>query len=126
MGIKSFVKNLGRSKEKTPAEEQEIEIDMSKVTKIIVACNAGVGSSAIGASMLRKKVEQENLEISVINRAINDLPGDVDIVITHENFTSNARKHAPNAYHISLLNFLDNKLYTELVAKLKKAHQGLI
>jgi PTS system mannitol-specific IIC component len=97
------------------------EIDMAKVAKIVVACDAGMGSSAMGAGMLRKKIEAANLDIEVTNLAINDLPGDVDIVVTHKDLTERARKHAPNAHHISLSNFLDNQLYTSLVESLKEA-----
>ncbi|ABM02825.1 PTS system D-mannitol-specific IIB component, Fru family / PTS system D-mannitol-specific IIC component, Fru family [Psychromonas ingrahamii 37] len=96
-------------------------VDMSAVKKIIVACDAGMGSSAMGASLLRKKVQAANLNIEVINTAINDLPGDVDIVVTHKDLTDRARKHAPNAQHISLTNFLDNAMYDNLVKDLKSA-----
>ena len=96
-------------------------VDMSAVKKIIVACDAGMGSSAMGASLLRKKVQAANLDIEVINTAINDLPGDVDIVVTHKDLTDRARKHAPNAKHISLTNFLDNAMYDNLVKELKSA-----
>ncbi|MFT7052953.1 MAG: PTS system mannitol-specific IIC component, partial [Psychromonas sp.] len=95
--------------------------DMSAVKKIIVACDAGMGSSAMGASLLRKKVQAANLNIEVINTAINDLPGDVDIVVTHKDLTDRARKHAPNAQHISLTNFLDNAMYDNLVKELTSA-----
>ena len=97
------------------------EVDMTKVAKIIVACDAGMGSSAMGAGLLRKKVEAANLEISVTHMAINDLPGDVDIVVTHKDLTERAIKHAANAHHISLSNFLDNALYDGLVAELVAA-----
>ncbi|WP_372882741.1 PTS mannitol transporter subunit IICBA [Psychromonas sp.] len=97
------------------------EIDMAKVTKIIVACDAGMGSSAMGAGLLRKKVQAANLDLSVTNMAINDLPGDVDIVVTHKDLTGRAINHAPNAHHISLSNFLDNALYDGLVAELVAA-----
>ncbi|HEY7867253.1 MAG TPA: PTS mannitol transporter subunit IICBA [Psychromonas sp.] len=96
-------------------------VDMSAVKKIIVACDAGMGSSAMGASLLRKKVQAANLDIEVINTAINDLPGDVDIVVTHKDLTDRARKHAPNAQHISLTNFLDNAMYDSLVKDLTSA-----
>ncbi|MEH6452804.1 MAG: PTS mannitol transporter subunit IICBA [Psychromonas sp.] len=97
-------------------------VNMSAVQKIIVACDAGMGSSAMGASLLRKKVQAANLNIEVINTAINDLPGDVDIVITHKDLTERARKHAANAHHISLTNFLDNAMYDGLVSDLQSAN----
>jgi PTS system mannitol-specific IIC component len=99
-------------------------VDMASVRKIIVACDAGMGSSAMGASLLRKKVEAANLDIDVSNLAINNLPGDVDIVVTHKDLTDRARKHAAHAQHISLTNFLDNSLYDNLVTELVGAQRG--
>ncbi|CAG8999497.1 MAG: PTS system mannitol-specific EIICBA component [Candidatus Celerinatantimonas neptuna] len=88
------------------------------VRKIIVACDAGMGSSAMGAGLLRKKIQQAGLDINVINKAINDLPDDVDIVITHKDLTQRARHRTPNAEHLSLTNFLDSTLYEDLVQRL--------
>ncbi|MBE5212953.1 PTS mannitol transporter subunit IICBA [Pectobacterium sp. A535-S3-A17] len=100
--------------------------DMSTVRKIIVACDAGMGSSAMGAGVLRKKVQDAGLtNISVTNSAINSLPDDVDLVITHRDLTERAMRHAPQAQHISLTNFLDSGLYSDLVARLTAA-QGTV
>ncbi|EGU29214.1 PTS system, mannitol-specific II ABC component [Vibrio ichthyoenteri ATCC 700023] len=98
-------------------------IDMANVTSIIVACDAGMGSSAMGASMLRKKVQSAGLNIKVTNLAINNLPESADIVITHKDLTDRARQHAPNANHISLTNFLDSEMYNQLVTKLLAAQK---
>ncbi|MCL2893619.1 PTS mannitol transporter subunit IICBA [Brenneria tiliae] len=96
--------------------------DLSTVRKIIVACDAGMGSSAMGAGVLRKKVQDAGLSnISVTNNAINNLPDDVDLVITHRDLTERALRHAPQAQHISLTNFLDSQLYSDLVARLAAA-----
>ncbi|MGL9720467.1 PTS mannitol transporter subunit IICBA [Symbiopectobacterium sp.] len=96
--------------------------DLSTVRKIIVACDAGMGSSAMGAGVLRKKVQDAGLtQISVTNSAINSLPEDVDLVITHRDLTERALRHAPQAQHISLTNFLDSQLYSDLVSRLAAA-----
>ncbi len=99
-------------------------LDLAAVRKIIVACDAGMGSSAMGASMLRKKVEAAGLGIEVTNLAINNLPDGADIVITHKDLTDRARTHAADAHHISLGNFLDGALYDGLVADLVNAQQA--
>ncbi|OIQ24882.1 PTS mannitol transporter subunit IICBA [uncultured Vibrio sp.] len=96
-------------------------LNLASVRKIIVACDAGMGSSAMGASLLRKKVDAANLDINVTNLAINSLPGDVDIVVTHKDLTERARTHAANAHHISLNNFLDSSIYDSLVSDLVAA-----
>ncbi|WP_075182455.1 PTS mannitol transporter subunit IICBA [Pantoea sp. 1.19] len=99
--------------------------DLSHVRNIIVACDAGMGSSAMGAGVLRKKVQDAGLShISVTNSAINALPGDVDIVITHRDLTERAMRQVPQAQHISLSNFLDSGLYTDLTARLVHASRS--
>lgn len=99
--------------------------DLSHVRKIIVACDAGMGSSAMGAGVLRKKVNDAGLtNISVTNTAINNLPGDVDLVITHRDLTERAMRQAPHAQHISLTNFLDSGLYTDLTSRLVEANRS--
>lgn len=98
--------------------------DLSTVRKIIVACDAGMGSSAMGAGVLRKKVQDAKLSnISVTNMAINNLPDDVDLVITHRDLTERAMRQVPHAQHISLTNFLDSGLYTDLVSRLSEANK---
>ncbi len=89
------------------------------VSKIIFACDAGMGSSAMGASLLRKKVKEAGLNISVTNTAISNLPSDAQLVITQEELTPRAQKQVPNAYHISVDNFLSSPEYDKLMNRLK-------
>lgn len=107
-----------------PATAKGTEGDLSHVRKIIVACDAGMGSSAMGAGVLRKKVNDAGLSgISVTNSAINNLPADVDLVITHRDLTERARRQVPQAIHISLNNFLDSQLYNDLTSRLVAANE---
>lgn len=92
--------------------------DFSHVRKIYVSCDAGMGSSAMGASLLRKKVQAAGLNVEVQNIAINDLPNDAQLVVTHKDLTARAQKQVPTAQHLSINNFLDGVFYDGLVAKL--------
>ncbi|WP_323636295.1 PTS mannitol transporter subunit IICBA [Pectobacterium polaris] len=115
-----------KASSKGTATNAGVSGDMSTVRKIIVACDAGMGSSAMGAGVLRKKVQDAGLtNISVTNSAINSLPDDVDLVITHRDLTERAMRHAPQAQHISLTNFLDSGLYSDLVARLTAAQSAV-
>ncbi|CAK6487919.1 PTS system mannitol-specific EIICBA component [Pantoea sp. Nvir] len=108
-----------------PVVADASSVDVSHVRKIIVACDAGMGSSAMGAGVLRKKVQDAGLtNVSVTNSAINSLPGDVDLVITHRDLTERAMRQAPQAQHISLNNFLDSALYTNLTDRLVAANRS--
>ncbi|MGF6423807.1 MULTISPECIES: PTS mannitol transporter subunit IICBA [Lelliottia] len=108
----------------TPLAAGDVSNDLSHVRKIIVACDAGMGSSAMGAGVLRKKVQDAGLtNISVTNSAINSLPPDVDLVITHRDLTERAMRQVPQAQHISLTNFLDSGLYSSLTERLVAAQR---
>ncbi|MBK4785687.1 MAG: PTS mannitol transporter subunit IICBA [Pantoea sp. Pent] len=115
----------GQAVASSPVIADASSVDVSHVRKIIVACDAGMGSSAMGAGVLRKKVQDAGLSnISVTNSAINSLPGDVDLVITHRDLTERAMRQAPQAQHISLNNFLDSALYTNLTERLVAANRS--
>ncbi|PNK62393.1 MULTISPECIES: PTS mannitol transporter subunit IICBA [Pantoea] len=108
-----------------PVVADASSVDVSHVRKIIVACDAGMGSSAMGAGVLRKKLQDAGLtNVSVTNSAINSLPGDVDLVITHRDLTERAMRQAPQAQHISLNNFLDSALYSNLTDRLVAANRS--
>ncbi|UTE78691.1 PTS mannitol transporter subunit IICBA [Rossellomorea sp. KS-H15a] len=90
-----------------------------EVNKIVFACDAGMGSSAMGASLLRKKVKAANLDVSVTNTSISNLPSDAQVVITQEELTPRAKNKLPNVYHISVDNFLSSPEYDKLIASLQ-------
>ena len=78
-----------------------------KVTKIAFACDAGMGSSAMGATVLKKKLVAAGLEgIEVIHTPVSSIPADVQIVVTHEELGERAAHSNPNAERILITNFL--------------------
>ncbi|XID90726.1 PTS mannitol transporter subunit IICB [Paenibacillaceae bacterium WGS1546] len=91
-----------------------------KVGKIVFACDAGMGSSAMGASVLRKKLQKAGSDVTVVNTAISDIPADADIIITQKTLTDRAKAKAPEAEHISIDNFLNAPEYEELAKRLGK------
>lgn len=79
-----------------------------------------MGSSAMGAGMMRNKFKKAGINLDVTNTAINQLPQDVDLVITQKVLTDRAIKQAPNAIHISVDNFLNSPKYDELIKNLQE------
>ncbi len=114
--------NLSEAQEKVQRMKDESKgvdnVSAKGVRKIIVACDAGMGSSAMGATLLRDKINTAQLNIEVTNSAINDLQ-DGDIIITQEELTARAKQQLPNAEHLSISNFMDASFYDDLVNKLK-------
>lgn len=88
------------------------------VNRIIFACDAGMGSSAMGATTLRNKIKKAGLNIEVVHCAVDEIPADAEIVITHESLTDRAKSKAPNAEHISIKNFMNSPEYDALVKRL--------
>jgi len=88
----------------------------TKVTNIVFACDAGMGSSAMGASVLRNKIKKAGVEgVTVTNKAIANLDGTEDLVITQNQLTDRARKQTPGAVHVSVDNFMNSPKYEEVV-----------
>lgn len=109
-----------KGKESSVSKVLDGTTDYANVKKIVFACDAGMGSSAMGATLLRKKVNEAGLDIDVTNSAIKNLTGQEDLVITHKDLTTNAKNKVPNAIHVSVDNFLSSPKYDELVELLKK------
>ena len=100
-------------------DETVEEVSLANVKSIIFACDAGMGSSAMGAGILRNKMKKAELDVTVTNMAISNLPADAEVVITHKDLTERAQKQVPNAHHISVENFLNSPKYEELLEELK-------
>ena len=115
----------GQEKEAVVKQEEKKEtiIDLSGkvIKKVYVACDAGMGSSAMGASILRKKMKEAGFDdIEVKNVSIPSLPEDVDIVVTHKSLTDRAIAVRPNAIHYSVENFLEGEQYDAIIEKIKE------
>ena len=94
------------------------------VQSIVFACDAGMGSSAMGASVLRNKVKKAGIEgVTVVNKAIANLDPSADLVITQNQLTDRARAQVPGSIHVSVDNFMNSPRYDEVVELVRKQHQ---
>ncbi|KGJ82388.1 PTS mannitol transporter subunit IIB [Cryobacterium roopkundense] len=91
-----------------------------ELRNIVFACDAGMGSSAMGASVLRNKIKKAGIEgVTVTNKAIANLDGSADLVITHQDLTDRARAKSPASVHVSVDNFMNSPKYDEVVGMLE-------
>ncbi len=94
-----------------------------KITKIAFACDAGMGSSAMGATVVRKKIAAAGLEgIEVIHTSVSSIPAEIQLVVTHQNLQERAANSNPNAKLVLITNFMNAPEYDVLVEDLKKNH----
>ncbi|MGO3662471.1 PTS mannitol transporter subunit IICBA [Microbacterium gubbeenense] len=95
------------------------------IEKVIFACDAGMGSSAMGAGVLRKKVKDAGITgVTVTNKSIANLDGTADLVITQSQLTDRARQNEPSAMHVSVGGFMNAPEYDEVVEMLLKQQNG--
>lgn len=99
-------------------ESKGITAVSSDVKKIVFACDAGMGSSAMGATVLRKKLMQAGIDLEVLHSPVSDIPADTDIVVTHEELGARAKTACPTAEFILITNFMNAPEYDELVNRL--------
>ena len=95
--------------------------DASEVKKIIFACDAGMGSSAMGATKFRNRLKAVCPQIHVSNTSVDNIPADCDIAVVQTTLADRARKSAPQAQLVTIGNFLADpaldELYEQLTSK---------
>lgn len=110
----------GVSVEKVSTVADTITADIAGVKHIVFACDAGMGSSAMGASVLKKKLSDAGRgDIEVKHASVSEIPSDAQIVVTHNELADRARRNAPNARLITITNFMAAPEYDALVNELK-------
>jgi mannitol PTS system EIICBA or EIICB component len=93
------------------------------ITSIVFACDAGMGSSAMGASVLRKKIKDAGFpDVTVINKSIADLEDRYDLVVTHQDLTARAATRTPSAIQVSVDNFMASPRYDDIVGMIREAN----
>jgi PTS system mannitol-specific IIC component len=124
-GKKSSVSSVLTKVEEIEAaeEEREAKARTEPIRKIVFACDAGMGSSAMGASVLRNKVKKAGFsDVTVVNVAIANLDDTYDVVVTHRDLTLRARDRTPSAQHVSVDNFMNSPKYDDIVEELKRTN----
>lgn len=93
-----------------------------KISKIVVACDAGMGSSAMGASVLRTRAKKAMLNVTVANASVSSIPEDTDLVVTHADLLNRARQNNknPDTQFISIKNFIEAKQYDRVLEHVQK------
>lgn len=94
-------------------------VSTSVIKKIAFACDAGMGSSAMGASALRNKFKKAGVKVEVMHCSLEEIPEDIQLVVTHKDLASRAQARVPNAKIVRIENFVGAPEYDQLVESLK-------
>ena len=90
----------------------------AEVKKIIFACDAGMGSSAMGATKFRNRIKNDRPDITVANTSVDNIPADCDIAVVQTTLAARAKKSAPQAQLITIGNFLADPALDALYVQL--------
>lgn len=120
-------KNLDEATDKMKnmkAEAKGLAKANGEIKKIVFACDAGMGSSAMGATKFRNRIAPLNLGITVINTSVDNVPADADVVVCQAVLQERAKASAPQAELITIGNFLADPNLDALFASLEAKAAG--
>lgn len=112
---------------KAEAKGQAVPAEIGSVTgvkKIIFACDAGMGSSAMGATKFRKRIQEIRPDITVANTSVDNIPADCNIAVVQVTLVDRAKKSAPQAQIITIGNFLSDPNLDLLYDRLAEEETG--
>lgn len=124
---------------KANATDNQVNADVSisksgKRQRIKFACDAGMGSSALGATRFRKRAAYENIDADISNCAIEDIPADTDIVVCQnhlkdralEKVEKNSAEGGKKTVVIGIENFMDDPALDRLLESLKGSNHEVL
>ncbi len=98
---------------------------IKELNKVIFACDAGMGSSAMGVSILRSRLQKAGMSPAISHVAVAEIPLDADVVVTNENLAQRALDTTKGKMPIlTIQNFMDQKEYDRIVAQIKELLSG--
>lgn len=90
-----------------------------EVKLIIFACEAGMGSSLMGANQLKKMVKKAKLDVTVVHAPVSQMPESADVVVTHKGLAAQAKAKLPDAAIVPFEMFFNDPAVKGVVEKLK-------
>ena len=96
------------------------------VKKVVFACDAGMGSSAMGATKFRNRIKTQRPDLTVINTSVDNIPADCDIAVVQITLVERARKSVPQAQIVTLQNFLADPALDLLYEQLTQEQEQII
>jgi len=93
-------------------------IPAGQVDTVIVACEAGMGSSLMCVNALRKKLRAAKLNVDVLHKAVRALPPDARLVMVHRGLASAVHARVPGAVVVCFSHFLNDPAFDAVVQAL--------
>jgi mannitol-specific phosphotransferase system IIBC component len=93
------------------------QVNGSDIKKVIIACDAGMGSSVMVASTMKKKLKK--YDVDVIHSPVNNIPADAQVVLCHAGLADRARMVNPNAVVVPFQIFMGDPAFAKVENAIK-------
>lgn len=129
--VKRYYKNYIEEDEVNNSQDVRLNTNIlnnntsKDIEKIVVACDAGMGSSAMTASSLKKRLKNEGFDIDVIHTSIQAIPEDADLIVVHKELAEIAEKKSPDKAKIVISSYINPKEFDDVVDLLNKKRSYL-
>lgn len=128
--VKRYYKNFKEEDEEGIENSENLNANVERIfdkniDKIVVACDAGMGSSAMTASSLKKRLKNEGFDIDVIHTSIQSIPDDADLIVVHKELAEVAHKKAGDRTIIVISSYMNPKEFDDIVELLNKERKDL-
>jgi mannitol-specific phosphotransferase system IIBC component len=97
------------------------EINGKEIRTVIVACDAGMGSSVMVASQMRQRLKK--YDVAVEHLPVNSIPADARLVVCHAGLAQRARGMAPGAVVVPFQLFMGDPAFDKLEAAIRDGGQ---
>lgn len=111
----------GEKKEEVQEKRQMLEKGQMQEIKIGFICDAGVGSSAMGAALFRRKLKEEGMDgITAEAYAVDQIPEDLTIGVCQRAFLEILQKESNLSNIVTMESLLNQTEHLALIEKLRK------
>lgn len=105
-------------------ENRRQEIERMPILKVGFVCDAGVGSSAMGASLFRRKLAQTELHgLQVQPYAADQIPQDLDLIVCQKDFYELLPEREEQVEVCTVSNLMASEEYTAIIEKIQRRNR---
>jgi galactose PTS system EIIB component len=92
-------------------------INGSDISKVVIACEAGMGSSVLLTSQMQKRLKPYDVE--VVHSPVNQVPDDADLILCHTGLSARARQQAPDVVVKPFNMFMGDPVFDQVEAAIR-------
>jgi mannitol-specific phosphotransferase system IIBC component len=93
------------------------QVNGKDIRNVVVACDAGMGSSVMVASQMRNRLKKYN--VAVEHLPVNSIPADAQVVVTHAGLAQRAQAMAPGAVVVPFQLFMGDPAFDKVESAIR-------